>query len=150
MRPSPGQHGVEPLAFPEFVYCSERAQPAVRAQVQSQVRTPNRPQRKAAQGGASFGASMRLDLHPQSNHALKRNRGTNEFGTIGGNAVADLGAGAKRQRIGDLDDARPAAQLGDEHGGVGLVPLPSLHDVLGGDREMTPSRAIQEAAEERF
>jgi hypothetical protein len=136
-RSAPGQNQVEPLALLQIVDAAQALELAVRAQVQLEVGTAGGADLEAAQGDRGVTAPARLDLHPQPNPSLQHERGSDEFGAIGGGLVGDLGAAAERQGVGDLDHPRHTAQLGDEDCRVGFVALPGLDHLVRRDGEVT-------------
>ncbi len=148
--PPPGQHQIEPIALFQIVHGAQTGQEPVGAQMQAQVRPPRSPYFQAAAEGLGLSAAAWLQLRPQAHGPVQDDGGADELGPARPRVIAEVCPGAQGQRVGDPDQAGRAAQLGHQHGGVGLVELARLQQVFQREREVPAPRVVQQTAHQRF
>jgi hypothetical protein len=146
----PGQDHVEALAGAQLMHAVQRLQRPVAANMQAQVVPAPRLHGHAAGGALRERPSPGVKLDPQPDRAVQDERGADQLLASGRRIVAQIGAGSQRQRVGHCDHAGSAAHLGDQDGGIRLVALTRLDDLVRRDREPPASGIIEHAAEQRL
>lgn len=91
-----------------------------------------------------------VELDSEPDRPIENERRTNQLPAPGGRIVTQIGAGAQRKRVRDRHQAGRAPQLGDQDGGIGLVPLASFDHLVRSDRETAALGIVEEAAEQRL
>jgi len=97
-----------------------------------------------------MGTAARFQLNPEPHVPVQDHRRPDQLPPAPGNIIGQVSAGTQREGIGEPDQAGRAAQLGDQHTGVGLVALPGLRQLVRGNGEMTAALPVKQTAEDRF
>jgi hypothetical protein len=147
---SPRQHHVDAVSGVEVMDGAQRLELPVAANVQVEVPPTPCLHVQAARSSLCRGASPGVELDPQPDGAVEHGRRADELLSTGRRVVAEIGARTQRQGVGHGQQAGRAAQLGDQDGGVGLVPLASLDDLLRRHGERTAPGGVEQPAEQRL
>ena len=149
-RPSiPVEQQGDPIAGAEVEGRARAAERGGREQVEIQVRAGRVVQAQTFPLRLGPDAAARLDRDPEPDRPLHDLDETQELPARGPGVLAEIGARPERQGIGQPHERGTRPELGDEDAGVALVELPRGLEPLGGDRERSAARGIEERTEER-